>query len=512
MAILHFWEHHKDALQSSLLEFTEQFGSKAWILEFLRTFPDLQEYILSWFSINHETLAYWSIPNLPADFQEIEKSLIYRSSHPDDHRGYIGMLPTILSRRYAEVTIRSAYQISNHDLNMAKVYNALAYYQYSKKEKSYDSHDFSVEWFYNLHWYPLSDPWQEYQTREGIPREYSDFIDIGPYWYHIDYYKLYKTLLERVKSGEDATDYSEKAQWVTNYKWWNYREMIKRIQTSIKTSIWYKENTWLRGKEQTGIYIQPEVLPNGWTMWGIYESPHKKWVYIITFHTPTIESEKQRNNPDWVYAFSDIPTSIIYDSETWEIKEIEWDSYRRCWFIPKIIELYKRVKEKNIFWEDYSFHMEFWFNGNKPLIYQVRQFSPYQEAGFKVDSSCFWNYIIRWITDEVWERITITLLWGYSSEGKIKETTNIGIRYMWQELEKNIPLRQRNLVTGTWSSRLDDDHEVTKLLYETWGIAIAGTIPWVFPNRDYDKTQTYTWTLFSDGTNIVMEWIEEISN
>ena len=106
MPILHFWEHHKDALQSNIFEFTEQYGSKGWILEFLRTFPDLQEHILPWFSVNYETLASWNIPNLPNNRQGIEESLIYRSSHPDDHRGYIGMLPTIFSRHYSKKTVK----------------------------------------------------------------------------------------------------------------------------------------------------------------------------------------------------------------------------------------------------------------------------------------------------------------------------------------------------------------------------------------------------------------------
>lgn len=322
---------------------------------------------------------------------------------------------------------------------------------------------------------------------------------------------LYLSLLEKVKNGNDTTDYSDMALSITHYQWWSYREMIKTVQKNIWANIWYKEHTWLRGTEQTGIYIQPEVLPNGWTIWGIYESPHKKWVYIITFRTPTMESEKERSSLNWLYSFSDVPTSIIYDSESWEIKEIEWDSHRRCWFIPKIIELYRKVKEKNIFWEDYSFHMEFWFNWNKPLIYQVRQFSPYQKTNFKVDS-LHSNYLVRWLTDEVWEKITITLLWDYSSGEKINESTNIGIKYRRQELEENIPLRRRNLVTGTWWWRLDDDHGVTKLLYETWGIAVAGTIPWDFPDRHYNKTQTYIGTIFSDGMNIAMEWIEEIDN
>ncbi len=510
MPILHFWEHHKDALQSNIFEFTEQYGSKGWILEFLRTFPDLLEHILPWFSVNYETLASWNIPNLPNNFQGIEESLIYRSSHPDDHRGYIGMLPTILSRHYSKKTALSAYDISSHELNMARVYNALNYYQSYKQELRDPGYvPFQNRDHYNLYWYPLSDPGQSYETRESIPLEYADFIDIDQYWYHIDYRSLYLSLLEKVKSGNDTTDYSEKAQWITHYRWWDYREMIKKIQESIRTSIWYKENTWLRGTEITGIYIQPEVLPNGWVMWGIYESPHKRWVYIVTFRTPTMESEKQRNNPDWVCVFSDVPTSVIYDSETWEIKEIEWDSYGKYWFIPKIIELYRKVKGKNIFWEDYSFHMEFWFQWTKPLIYQIRQFSPYQEAGFKVDP-IHSNYLVRWITDAIGESVTITLFWTYSNEGKIKESTNIGIKYRRQELERNIPLRQRNLVTGTWWGRLDDDHGVTKLLYETWGIAVAGTIPCIFPNRDYDKTQTYTWILFSDGINITMEWVEEI--
>lgn len=516
MSILHFWEHHKNALQSQLLEFTEKLGSKAGILEYLRIFPDLQNHILPWFSIDHKLLLSWSIPNLPSDFQEIEKSLIYRSSHPDDHRGYIGMLPTLFSWHYAEENVRSAYDISSHELNMAKVYNALGFYQsYGRGLPEPGNISLLSNDYYDLCWYPLSYPCQAYETRESIPQEYADFIDINPNWYHIDYYMPYLSLLEKVKNGNDTTDYSEIALSITHYQWWSYREMIKGVQENIRQTIWYKEETWLRGIEKTGIYIQPEVLPNGWTMWGIYESPHKKWVYIITFRTPTMESEKERSSLNWLYSFSDVPTSIIYDSETWEIKEIEWDSYRRCWFIPKIIELYRKVKEKNIFWEDYSFHMEFWFNWNKPLIYQVRQFSPYQKTSFKVDS-LHSNYLVRWLTDEVWENVTIVLLWGYSHSWKdwkpIQQTANIGINFGKEESKDGIPLRQRRLVTLTGYGRLNDDHGVTKLLYETGGIAVAGVIPWYFPDRHYNKTQTYIWTIFSDGMNIAMEWIEEIDN
>jgi hypothetical protein len=98
MAILHFWEHHQNALRSELLEFTERHGSKWWILEYLRTYSDLKDHILPWFFIDSESLLSWSIPDLPPEYQERENSLIYRSSHPDDHRWFIGALPTLRSR------------------------------------------------------------------------------------------------------------------------------------------------------------------------------------------------------------------------------------------------------------------------------------------------------------------------------------------------------------------------------------------------------------------------------
>lgn len=128
MSILHFWEHHKDALRREALEFTEQYWSKGGLLEYLHTFPDLRDHILPWFSIGYEVLLAWDIPDLPSDFRSIEKSLIYWSSHPDDHRGYIDMLPTEFSRHHKEEKIISPYDLPNHELALLKVYNALAYF------------------------------------------------------------------------------------------------------------------------------------------------------------------------------------------------------------------------------------------------------------------------------------------------------------------------------------------------------------------------------------------------
>ena len=512
MSILHFWEHHKDALASKVLEFSERFGSKAWILEFLRTFPDLRDHILPGFVISENDLEKWSIPNLPDDFRVEEKWLIYRSTHPDDHRGYIGMLPTLYSRHQEGETYRSGYDLPNHELNLLKVYNALAYFQRNKEEPSYSWRDFSINWFHDPFWYPLSDPRMSYENEEDIPnQELSPYFYIWAHGYHIDYLQLYKALLEKVKNGEDTTDYAEKVRWIEYYQWWSYKEMIKSVQEAVGKSTRYKEPTWLRGREKTGILIQKEIPPTGKPLWGIYESPHKKWLYIITFRAPTIKSEKERKNPGETYAYSDQPATFMYDSTTGEIEDIEWDSYGRRGFLSAIIELYSKVAAKEVFWKDYSFHMEFWFMGNRPMIFQLRQFSPYQHANFTVPPEEASSSLIRGITDETWEKITIVLLWGASSKSKIDATINVWLKNRKVELRNNTPLRQRRVVTGTGWGRLDDDHWVTKILYETWGIALAGKLSWIPYRNDSDATQAYSWTIYSDGISAVIEDVKEVS-
>ena len=69
------------------------------------------------------------------------------------------MLPTLLSRHHAEKNEHSAQELSTHNRNLARVYNALSYYQEYKKELrdpgyiSPQNRD-----YHNLHGYPLSDP------------------------------------------------------------------------------------------------------------------------------------------------------------------------------------------------------------------------------------------------------------------------------------------------------------------------------------------------------------------
>lgn len=95
MALLSFGEHLEDHLYSSAREFTEKYGAKAGILEYLRQFSDLKDFILPGFYISPEIIKSDSLPDLPSEFHLPAGKLLYRSTHPDDHRGYIGMLPTV---------------------------------------------------------------------------------------------------------------------------------------------------------------------------------------------------------------------------------------------------------------------------------------------------------------------------------------------------------------------------------------------------------------------------------
>ena len=114
------------------------------------------------------------------------------------------MLPTLFSRHYKEVKCRLTYKLPNHDLNLLKVYNALAYFQQNGTEQSYTRKDFEIESYYNAYSCPQSDPRTSYETREDIPyQEYAEFFDLDAYGYHLDYLQLYKSLLEKVKSSED---------------------------------------------------------------------------------------------------------------------------------------------------------------------------------------------------------------------------------------------------------------------------------------------------------------------
>ncbi len=56
--------------------------------------------------------------------------------------------------------------------------------------------------------------------------------------------------------------------------------------------------------------------PNGSVLGGIFESPHRKGLYVITYRMPTLKSEKQRRGSQDIYAYEDNPTTITYDSLT----------------------------------------------------------------------------------------------------------------------------------------------------------------------------------------------------
>ncbi len=273
--------------------------------------------------------------------------------------------------------------------------------------------------------------------------------------------------------------------------------MVLRIKTKICSAWGYKEEVWLWGIDKTGIYIQPEMPPNGSVLGGIFESPHRKWLYVITYRRPTLKSENQRRWGQDIYAYEDHPTTITYDSLTGKILDIEWHWDDARSFIEPILALYRKVGEKELFWENYSFHMEFWFRWNIPMIYQLRQFSPYQESWFKIGEEWKSN-IVRWITDEAWEKVNFIMLWDYSSSINLSPWSSVGIKYRRQELRKNIPLRQRGLVVWTWHGRLDDDHGLTKLLYETGWIAIGWSLPMRSAYVGEETTARYTWILYSD--------------
>lgn len=283
--------------------------------------------------------------------------------------------------------------------------------------------------------------------------------------------------------------------------------MVSQLKTRIRSAWGYREEVWLRGIDKVWIYVQPEMPPNGSVLGGIFESPHRKGLYVITYRMPTLKSEKQRRGSQDIYAYEDNPTTITYDSLTWNIQDFEWFWYQARGFIEPLLALYKKVEEKELFWKNYSFHMEFWFRWDTPMIYQLRQFSPYQEAWFKIGED--WkNVIVRWITDETWEKVSFILLWDYSSSVNLSPWSSVGIKYRRQELWKNIPLRQRELVAWTWYGRFDDDHGLTKLLYETGWIAIGWSLPMGIMHVGEETTARYSWVLYSDWIWIKLESIQ----
>ncbi|GAB0174477.1 MAG: hypothetical protein HHAS10_03560 [Candidatus Altimarinota bacterium] len=496
MAILHFGEHHNDALDSRLKEYTERMGSKAGILEYLRTFPELKDHILPGFLIDREILRSGNIPNLPPDFQGMEEGLIYRSTHPDDHRGYIGALPTELTRY--PLKTKTIKDLDHKTTELFKVYRALAFFQ-----------EFGCEMRFPKEW---EDSYQ-YHHGEFAPPSNRGFLVMGEdeVLYETDDeipMDMYIRLLSGVKEGTDTTNYKELMDRLLSIGVPKHVRIIEGMRQKFSLAGGF-EFDGLRSTKETGIYIQVESPLDGSAIGGISESPHRRGVYIITFRNPTRRSEQQRlgGESDYFYEFDDHPSSIIYDSNTGETIETEGYSDGINGKIPSLVELYKKVQKRNVFGEDYSFHMEFGFHGRKPLIYQVRQFGPYRTPSFSLENEIGIpkKQIVRGLTDASGEKIRF-ILSGGSQEGDFNARVFTSPKHQL----KSPKLREIAFAAIPFGHRTNDDHGLTTLLYETGGVAVSGGIT-MNDARFGDERGVYEGIIYSDGSRVKVENLERVS-
>ncbi len=495
MAILHFWEHHRDALAPRIKEFTERLGSKGGILEFLRTFPDLAPYIHDWYYISSEQLQRDTLPDLPNWWTDMP--LLYRSSHPDDHRGYIGILPTLDSTD--KIPDKNYYDLDWREQELHQIYRALAYFQKNNEEPKWvwGSNKPRNEWEY---YYPSSHPRMKMGADNEI--EYTDEPTADD---------IYREILGKLKSWDRSVDYeNEILKMLGNWQPQHVR-IVSSMRQKILNSAGHKEHRNIRPPKETGVYIQPKDLPSWLPTGWVFESPHKPWVFIISYSIPSDESEKLRKQ--WYdLPLGNYAETIVIDTNTWEVSSIskngafsEW--YKARW-LDQIIQLYKKVREKNIFWKDYSFHMEFGFDKQRnPRIYQVRQYSPFFQANFSLaQNERAKRMLIRGITDSSGERVRVIVDWDYIEWKHDGEIMKIIHQSNMTYPNPRVPLDQMKFTWTTWDSGIDEDHLITSLLYETGWVATAGVPKWL--TRDYWE---YTMTIISDGNALLVENIEQVN-
>ena len=502
MAILHFWEHHLDALDHKIREFTEQYGAKWGILEYLRSFPELSRYIHPGFHITAETLQSGDFPDLPSEWKDIP--LLYRSSHPDDHRGFIGRLPTLDSSQ--EVPDRRYNNLSHWELELFQIYRALAYYQTHKEEPKWEYRLVGFDG-YN---YPIISSRPRMVLNERNEIDYTD--EPTPY-------DIYQRLLKEIQEEKTSVDYQKEVDALLWKDKSQYLRVLETMRERIRWAYGHRGERNIRDVRETHVYIQPKDVPTGRARWSVFESPHKPWVFVISYSTPSIQSEWERMS-GYESMYSDRPETIMYDTNTWEISEVNksgtlWDGYYENW-MKKIIELYKIVKTKDIFWKDYSFEMEFGHSPNgDPRIYQIRQYSPFQHASFSLEST-EWarRWLIRGITDATGAsvRVIIHSLWR-------KFTPDKHDGQVMKIIHKNghfypnpgVPLDTMKFVGTTWESGLDSDHMLMTLLYETWWVATAGGVK--LPNQYSILSEPWEYNIHfvSDGNSLLVDSIEQIS-